>query len=189
MIDIINLKIGSYEQIIPEVYALKEIEEHNDWHNENVFDHTLMVLYKLNELTPCWPELHNIVNKNKRLDLLVLATTLHDIGKIKCIEGHEEISAEMAQSILPYFSLSENEHNIVTDLIKYHGEINKIFKKDTWKKNYDNLIKIVPKLEITLLGLADLNASRLPLTNSNKYNLIIDRYKEILGNKLYGILA
>jgi UTP:GlnB (protein PII) uridylyltransferase len=189
MIDKVKLMIGSYERIIPEVYELKGIEEQNDWHDENVFDHTIEVLSRLEYLTPCWPELKNNLDTNSRLDILVVSATLHDIGKIKQFEGHEKISAEMAQSILPYFSLSQNEHDRATSLIRYHGEMNKVFKSDNWVAKYQKLIKKVPKLEITLLGLADLKSSRLMQTQPEKYNLRMSRYKEILGEKIYGVFA
>lgn len=186
-----QLRYGSYMCIIPEVYNLKKIKQRNDWHEDNVLDHTIDVVSCLEQLTYQWSELSEMIDEHAREDILLLSATLHDIGKLTTgidkgdkisFPNHEEVGAEIASSMLYPFSLSKKEENRVLNLIRYHGEIHESIKYDDWKERFSELGKKVPILEMTLLGLADTRASKLGKTRPEDYKLRIMRFEGALEN-------
>ncbi len=50
-------------------------------------------------------------------DLLKTAALLHDIGMLKTYNGHEEASVEIAKDILPVYGYTQNEIEIISDMI------------------------------------------------------------------------
>ena len=196
MITSLQLKYGSYKLLLPEIYALQDILEQTDWHQEDVFIHTLSVLEIIERQVPRWSELQEKIENQTRGDLLKLTAVLHDIGKTETFiregkrtrcDNHEAIGADLISSknLLYPFSLSKNEEERVLNLIRFHGDIHPLLKKSDWKEKYSELVKRVPSLEITLLGLADTQASLLAQTRPEEYNLRMKRYYELLGERMY----
>lgn len=104
---------GLLAEILPEISALKGIEQDKEYHPEgDVFTHTLLTLKYL---------------KNPS-SVLAMAVLLHDIGKkqtITCIDRirfpkHEAIGAQMAKQIMERLRFSRSEIEDVAWLIKNH---------------------------------------------------------------------
>lgn len=198
MITSLQLKYGSYKSLLPEVYALQNIIEQTDWHQEDVFTHTVSVLQNIERHVSRWSELQEKIDTQTKGDLLKLATVLHDIGKKETLvqeggrtrcDNHEEIGARIVQSknLLCPFSLSKKEEERTLKLIKNHRKIHSIIKAHHWKEHYAELIQEIPALEITLLGLADTQSSLLAKTRPQEYTLRMNRYYELLGDRMYGL--
>lgn len=104
---------GLLSYILPEVRALKGVEQDSRHHNEgDVYRHTMMVL------------------KNAPLTIQgQMAALLHDIGKPKSQEyidgkikflGHEEVGAEMTEAILERMKFPKDIADSVTRIVRHH---------------------------------------------------------------------
>ncbi len=111
---------GLLRHILPEVSALKEIEQHPDYHPEgDVWEHTLRMLALL-------PSEGLPLNKTEVLGWAVL---LHDIGKPLCactdergvhFYGHVRQGEELARNIMRRLRFSNETAETVLSLIHYH---------------------------------------------------------------------
>ena len=175
---------------VREIYDLKSITENNNWHNTSVFDHTVEVLEKVEELIPHHKSLDQKINDRTRAQLLILATILHDLGKKETLiineenktncPDHEEISAAMSGRILDRFNLSRQEKESTLDMIRNHGIIHDIIKSDDFRNI--RIYPFGPPLELLLLGLADTQASILSKTKPENYQMRTQRYEILLKN-------
>ena len=101
--------LGLIDILLPEIAALKGVEQKKQYHLYDVYGHTL----KAFELSP--PDLR-------------WAALLHDAGKPlalarndgKSMRGHELIGADIARSVLDRFKFSNAEKSRITDIVKYH---------------------------------------------------------------------
>ncbi|MGC8846917.1 MAG: CCA tRNA nucleotidyltransferase, partial [Candidatus Hydrogenedens sp.] len=106
-------RTGLLEEILPEISALKGIEQDKEYHPEgDVFIHTLQTLKYLNNPSP----------------KLALAILLHDVGKKQTITytdrirfpKHEAIGAQIATNIMERLRFSRSEIEDVAWLIRNH---------------------------------------------------------------------
>lgn len=100
-------------EILPEVSALKGIEQDPEYHPEgDVFNHTILTLKYLKKSSP----------------VLAMACLLHDIGKKQTITysdrirfpKHEAVGAQMAKQIMEQLKFSRSDTENVVWLIKNH---------------------------------------------------------------------
>ena len=133
---------GMFRVQIPDYYALHNIVESQAWHdNQSVFDHCLASARALEEITQfnsLQPSdkariLAYLAGKHERcsrLDLLRLATLLHDIGKLISLHrtasggtsspSHGVIGEWVAKPIVAMFDITPGEKRRVLDLISDH---------------------------------------------------------------------
>ena len=104
---------GLLVQILPEVEALRGVEQPSKFHPEgDVFVHTREALSLLKRPSPT----------------LALGTLLHDIGKPATFEvkdrirfhGHAEVGARLAEEICRRLKMSNEETERVVDLVRNH---------------------------------------------------------------------
>jgi uncharacterized protein len=53
-----------------------------------------------------------------QIDLLETAALMHDTGFTKIYDGHEEVSMQIAEEVLPQFEYSQSDIELIVDLIK-----------------------------------------------------------------------
>lgn len=193
------IKNGSLKKELPELYKLKKYKELNSWHCEkSIFIHTIKTLEYLEKITKKLPAntklyLKNKINKNTRLTLLIIASTLHDLGK-KYVKpntdgyfpGHEHKGYAVVKKInLNKLNISKNERKIILEIIKKHGFFHYLLENE--KNNIKNEHKIFKKnnaniiTEIYLLSLADTLSSNLYKSNNKQYTKRIKFYKKQLS--------
>lgn len=108
------LEIGVLQEILPEIAALKGVAQPPEYHGEgDVFTHTMRALASLPE------KVHNEVS---------WAVLLHDVGKPGTFkqaerirfDGHERLSAEIAQGLLRRLRFSGEKRTHVVWLVMHH---------------------------------------------------------------------
>ena len=107
---------GIMALIFPEIEQLAGVEQINEYHHKDVFNHTLEVV-------------DNISKKSNDI-WLRLAALLHDIGKPSTkkfvnqsgwtFHGHEEFGARMIKNIFIQMKLPLNKLDYITKLVRLH---------------------------------------------------------------------
>lgn len=196
-----NLKNNKFVNDLPEFYELKNVIENNSWHNnDSVFNHTLAVLEKLEDLfkkanNRINSYLNQIVDRNTKKQLLFLGAIFHDIAKKETIvknvnltscPKHEELGSVKVKNILDRIDLSETEKDIVVEIIKHHGSIHIILdpKNDKLEEQYRNFKSNNPNifLELILLAMADTLGSQLKDNSPDEFNFRMNFYNKIIAN-------
>lgn len=199
LIDVQELKKGTYKNLLPEVYELKKITENNSWHkSQNLFDHTIETVTILSNIISLKMFSNKKFLKNvkykfekrifenyKRKDLIMISAILHDIGKpITLIINNDETTAcplheIVGSSLIDLFSkrflFSKKEELYVKKIVEYHTLFidiqNQIMKKGK-KMFYFNIYDNLSneiKVDLILLHLADLLASDLKRVNFTEF--------------------
>ena len=100
-------ELGLVDMLLPEVAALKGLQQPVKWHLYDAFAHTV----KAFEIAP--PHLRWVA-------------LLHDIGKADCMakqgnmHGHDVVGAEMAQKVLERFKFSNADVKRIVDIVRWH---------------------------------------------------------------------
>ena len=107
------MDLGLLDQFVPELRAMIGCEQ-GRFHHKDVWDHTLLVVDKVDHSNP----------------LLVLGALFHDVGKpeTRAVDGngntrfftHEVVGAAMTRRILRRLKFSEHDIEIVAKLVKNH---------------------------------------------------------------------
>lgn len=111
------------EILLPEVLALKGIQQRRDWHPEvSAYTHTM-----------------NVVKRAP--DNLYWVAMLHDIGKISTTTpdgrsiGHEQESVRMLPPILKRLGITGQEAKDITWIVKNHMRIKQFWKMRRFKRD------------------------------------------------------
>lgn len=117
-------------EIIPEMKPMLDFCQNNPYHRHDVFTHTQEALRAFIE----WNSRSQIKEPIDRLEVAT-ALLLHDIGKPSSYSeelkdgiirghfyGHEDVSAEMARTILTRLRFSKNQIDQITELIEAHNK-------------------------------------------------------------------
>lgn len=141
------------------VKRLKDVYENNEWHEEDVYSHTLKVLDNMLKLT-----------SDK---VLICAAIFHDIGKLKK-KNHEKEGAKITREILETIDLGFNykETEKIAYLIENHSIINDIINPKNRKidKQLKDFNKLPHSKDLLLLGYADMLNGKLKEKNPEAYN-------------------
>jgi hypothetical protein len=141
-------------QILPELDALRDVVERNDWHDDDVLQQSLRLFCWVKALpisllaiidvpeAPLHALLAAIVDDERREytlhDLLTFTALIHDVGKAmtfqrhpngttRCPE-HEAVGAAMAPAICQRFDFTSAETRCITTHVAAHGEPYTLFK-------------------------------------------------------------
>lgn len=117
-------------EIIPQMRALNNFNQHTKYHSYDAFTHTLIVIDKMpTEID----KTRFSDNADKRLiNIGKWAALLHDIGKPDCFTiddnnqghfyGHPKISVEISKEILKHFKFSTKTKEAILLLIQWHDQ-------------------------------------------------------------------
>ncbi len=198
-----NLKNGSLEELLPEIYDLKNVVENNPpWHlNQNVFDHTVKTLAALEALLPQLPEsakthLGQAMGKCTRLDLLKLAAILHDLAKnrtllvndqgITCCPSHEIIGGSLVGNFTGRFELNKQSYNALFRIVTFHGVVHEIINFIASGKNESECLEILKGVaedlffELVVLTTADCQGGDLDKSDPQKLKSRLELLSKIL---------
>jgi len=112
--------LGAY---LPEFGSLTCLVQYDIYHLYTVDEHTLLALENLEAKgQQTAGVLKRTYNEIQRLDLLFLATLLHDVGKSKRDE-HIACGIEMVQGLLERLDLPDEDRRYVLFLIEHHQDM------------------------------------------------------------------
>ena len=198
------------ETIIPEVKEMKLVGECK-YHVVNAYNHSINALKEFEEIinkddffpTHLKPSIENYLNDSKglkisKLGLLKLGVFLHDIGKPASrtvdetgrahFRGHEKVGADIAFELGQKLQLNKNDKDILYKYVKNHMILLILFKtNDMSKEKLFELFDLLGEdiIGITLLGYADIVATR-KLLDPNEDMGVIKTYMEyVLTNYIY----
>jgi hypothetical protein len=124
----VHVSYDELERAIPEVAAMKGLDQRSDFHSLTLDEHTKEFVRVL--------ENNPFVSNHPKRDLILLIGKLHDLGKTspegvqvhpkdpnkRQYVGHEKASEQMVRALLPkYFSLSETDLELVSRLVGLHA--------------------------------------------------------------------
>lgn len=208
-----SLADGQWRQLLPEFYELKAVTENNPWHvHQVVFDHAVAVIKGLEEtisltfLSPAQRDqarryLDQKIERHTYLDILWVATLLHDIGKTKLwlrlgdtvtCPGHEIMSTAMVPTFRSRFELGPTELERVTTIVRYHGftsDIVQYVSHDPTKSAsthwtlFDQIVG-TSGLDLGLLMRADLLGSDLKTTQPDHFQHYLHLTETYIANKV-----
>ncbi len=168
------IKTGLMAHIIPEYIETVGFEQHNPYHDKDVFEHSMEVLD----------------NVESKLELR-LAAFFHDIGKPSCFSqsedgrghffGHHIISAEMCRDIMQRLHYSNIMIENVTTLVRYHL-LKSVDMKDKGVKRYINNVGIHRLDDMFKLNVADIKGKAFT-ANYEKVNSLRKKVDDILSRK------
>ncbi len=197
-LDIQNLLAGKYKSGMPEFYELIRVNQKNQWHNETVYDHTVMAYFEAFKI---------LMGSNQTIreyfdqtlddysfrDILLLTIILHDIGKKETqiknpddtysFPNHCQKGSILASKILKRFNVPKSIINRITKLIKYHHILHNIDYKN---KDFDIEISKVKTdyadiyLDLLVLTKADVQSCMLYKQDSDLFVSLVLQYQRLL---------
>lgn len=161
-------EIGRLQEILPEVYDLKNVPQSPQWHPEgDVFEHTMQAI-----------DLAASLDYETDQDKLILcyAALCHDLGKITTTKfvngkyisyGHEFESEKLAKNLLARITSKIDLKKTVYKLVKYHMQPGQLIRNNARNAAYKRLaLKLIPYANLQMLSILFL-ADRLG-RNPNK---------------------
>jgi len=168
-------------EILPEVSALKGIEQDPEYHPEgDIFNHTLLTLKYINNPSPT----------------LAMACLLHDIGKKQTTSfsdrirfpKHEAVGAQMAKQIMERLRFSRSEIENVAWLIKNHmtllqyPQMRESTRKRVFRHPLFSLLIELVSIDIKT-SFGDLSSIKLILSDYEKFMKEVPKYQPLLKGK------
>jgi hypothetical protein len=179
-----SLRDKIYSDSFPEYYKLASVTENGLWHgNQNVLDHVISVYAGLERVLGfedlkdgqkdvLKKYLSEIIGNQTRLNILKVATLLHDIAKTDVLvkrpdgtagcPGHEFIAAGRVKNFAKRFVLDNKAESYVERIVRFHGFISEILNLMIANKDKEKYFRIFNEtvndiaIELTLLMHADL---------------------------------
>lgn len=158
---------GVLDMLVPEFHGIDALVIRDAYHRYTVDEHTFLTIDHLHRLAssdaPWGKEFANLYAELDRPDLLLLSLLLHDTGKGRNDAAHTPRSVAMASSVLNRFECSQEERDLVTQLISIHLEMSAALRRDIFDaETVRAFAAIVGSPEmlrmLTLLTYADIKA-------------------------------
>ena len=96
-------ELGALGLLLPEFRAVESLVIRDYYHRYTVDEHTFRAIDSIHALHPEKKNgnrgLGNLVEEIERLDLLILALLLHDVGKAEADDDHVSASLEIAMQV------------------------------------------------------------------------------------------
>jgi tRNA nucleotidyltransferase/poly(A) polymerase len=166
---------GLLDHVLPEVIAMKGVEQPKKWHDKDVLDHVLDVVDKIPPGNP----------------MLRMAGLFHDIGKPRAFKagdgttsfhGHEAIGSAMIPSIGQRLKMPSVDTEYITAMVKHHM----IQYEENWKdasvRRLVNNVGIEYIDDLILLNEADYEAK--PSTGKTIASQLRDRIARLQSSNL-----
>jgi UTP:GlnB (protein PII) uridylyltransferase len=208
-----KLRNREYEDVLPEYYLLENFVENNLWHDhQSVLDHVIAVyagLEKVLEFEDLSDEekekiilyLNKKDNSHTRLELMKIASLLHDIAKSKVMieidgrvscPGHELVGASMVKDFAERFGLNKEEESLVERMVRYHGLIAEMLNYIVITKDKEKYLKVFVdavgdiSLELVLMMHSDILGSDLEKQSKKDFDdrieILIWMNKQLIQN-------
>ena len=127
-------ELGALGLLIPEFRAVESLVIRDFYHRYTVDEHTFRAIESIHQLRPEKKNgnrgLANLVEEIERLDLLILALLLHDVGKAKLDGDHVSASLETAMQVCRRFGLPPEDEDMVCFLVAYHLDLSVAMRRD-----------------------------------------------------------
>jgi hypothetical protein len=148
----LSKQINILNLLFPELVALHNLVEQNDWHNDDPYQQSLRLFQWVKRLPAPLLEVMPLPEARLRSllsstvdsgcyplqSLLAFAALIHDVGKAETHQrlpdgmtrcpGHETVGARMAEAICNRFDFTQAETAFITTLVAAHGEPYALFK-------------------------------------------------------------
>lgn len=154
---------GLLEAMLPELTACRTLLPRDSAHTFTVFEHSLRVVRYL-EVGCDTPFLKEVRHGFDQWELLVLATLLHDVGKIDPTEPHADVGARIAKAVCERWRLGKHDSEFVIWLVEHHLALDRtirfrdVFDPDVVRE-FASLVGSTAHLNaLTLLTWADVHA-------------------------------
>ncbi len=130
--------LGVLELLLPEFHGIDALVIRDAYHRYTVDEHTFVVVDTLHSfdipgggpLEEWKKRFAAIAHDVQHLDLLYLASLLHDTGKGRFTGDHTLESARLAHSVLKRWEFDEYESGLVLQLIGNHLEMSAALRRD-----------------------------------------------------------
>lgn len=147
-------QINRLNEVLPEVYNLKNVPQEPSWHPEgDVFEHTMQAIDSAANL--------NYEMQNDKL-ILCYAALCHDLGKTITTEmidgkykshGHEFESEILAKILLARITNNIDLKRTILKLVKYHMQPSQLIKNKAKDAAYKRLaMKLSPETNLDMLS-------------------------------------
>jgi [protein-PII] uridylyltransferase len=127
-------ELGVLGLLLPEFRAVESLVVRDFYHRYTVDEHTFRAIESIHALHPDKKSgnrsLANLVEEIERLDLLILALLLHDVGKAKSGDDHVTASLEIAMQVCRNYGLTPEEEEMVCFLVGYHLDLSAAMRRD-----------------------------------------------------------
>ncbi len=160
-------ELGALGLLLPEFRAVESLVIRDYYHRYTVDEHTFRAVDSIHKLHPEKKNgnrsLANLVEEIERIDLLILALLLHDLGKAGLNDDHVSASLEVAMKVCRRFELSPEDQEMVCFLVAYHMDLSAAMRRDIFDpETIHALAKRVGSQErlkmLALLTYADIGA-------------------------------
>jgi [protein-PII] uridylyltransferase len=127
-------ELGALGLLLPEFRAVESLVVRDFYHRYTVDEHTFRAIEALHKLRPekknGGQNLAGLLEEIERLDLLILALLLHDVGKAKLDDDHVSASLEVAMKVCRKFDLTPEDEEMVCFLVAYHLDLSAVMRRD-----------------------------------------------------------
>src|SRR6266568_2211024 len=160
-------ELGALSVLLPEFRVVESLVIRDFYHRYTVDEHTFRAIESIHNLrSEKKSEKHTLADlagEVERLDLLILALLLHDLGKAKQDDDHVSASLEVAIKVCRSFGLPPEDEDMVCFLVAYHLDLSAAMRRDIFDpETIQGLAKRVGSPErlkmLTLLTYADIGA-------------------------------
>lgn len=181
---------GALNKFMPEFRSLYHKVQYDAYHIYTVDIHTIFLVRELSNLfsgkyRESYPHFHKAAEQVKRVDLLIMASLLHDIGKgDDGDERHDVSGAKIAKKVMQYFRYEEKDQNTVEFLVRSHLIMPQLaFCRDATDphliENFAASVKTSDHLRLLyLLTFADIRATGANVWSSWKGELLASIYSK-----------
>jgi [protein-PII] uridylyltransferase len=127
-------ELGVLGLLLPEFRAVESLVIRDFYHRYTVDEHTFRAIESIHQLRAEKKSssmgFGALANEVERLDLLLLALLLHDIGKALPEDEHVAASLEIAMKVCRRYALAADEEEMVCFLVAYHLDLSQAMRRD-----------------------------------------------------------